>query len=45
MNPGLTRPLKINDKVWSKRLGYGKVQTLEEYYKFDTRGKSIWLKT
>ena len=25
MNPGLTRPLKVGDKVWSKRFGYGKV--------------------
>ena len=25
MNPGLTRPLKINDKVWSKRFGYGQI--------------------
>ena len=25
MNPGLTRPLKINDKVWCKRFGYGQV--------------------
>ena len=25
MNPGLTRPLKVDDKVWSKRFGYGKV--------------------
>ena len=24
---------------------YGYPQTLEEYYEFDTRGKSIWLKT
>ena len=25
MNPGLTRPLKVGDKVWSKRFGYGRV--------------------
>ena len=25
MNPGLTRPLKVGDKVWSKYYGYGKV--------------------
>ena len=25
MNPGLTRPLEVGDKVWSKRFGYGKV--------------------
>ena len=25
MNPGLTRPLKVGDKVWCKRFGYGKV--------------------
>ena len=25
MNPGLTRPLKVNDMVWCKRFGYGKV--------------------
>ena len=25
MNTGLTRPLKINDKVWSKRFGYGQI--------------------
>ena len=25
MQPGLTRPLKVGDKVWSKRFGYGKV--------------------
>ena len=25
MNPGLTRPLKVGDKVWSKRFGYGQV--------------------
>ena len=25
MNPGLTRPLKVNDMVYSKRFGYGKV--------------------
>ena len=24
---------------------YGYPQTLEEYYKFNTRGKSIWLQT
>ena len=23
MNPGLTRPLKVGDKVWCKRFGYG----------------------
>ena len=25
MNPGLTRPLVVGDKVWSKRFGYGQV--------------------
>ena len=25
MNPGLTRPLKVGDRVWSKRFGYGQV--------------------
>ena len=25
MNPGLTRPLEVGDKVWSKRFGYGQV--------------------
>ena len=25
MNPGLTRPLKVDDAVWSKRFGYGTV--------------------
>ena len=25
MNPGLTRLLKVGDKVWSKRFGYGQV--------------------
>lgn len=25
MNPGLTRPLKVGDKVWSKRFGYGQI--------------------
>ena len=25
MTPGLTRPLKVGDKVWSKRFGYGTV--------------------
>ena len=25
MNPGLTRPLKVDDTVWSKYYGYGKV--------------------
>ena len=25
MNPGLTRPLKVGDAVWSKYYGYGKV--------------------
>ena len=25
MNPGLTRPLKVGDKVWCKRFGYGTV--------------------
>ena len=25
MNPGLTRPLEIGDKVWCKRFGYGQV--------------------
>ena len=26
MNPGLTRPLKVGDKVWCKRFGYGQVE-------------------
>ena len=25
MNPGLTRPLEVGDRVWSKRFGYGQV--------------------
>ena len=25
MNPGLTRPLKVGDKVWSKCFGYGQI--------------------
>ena len=25
MNPGLTRPLKVGDKVWCKYFGYGQV--------------------
>ena len=25
MNPGLTRPLKVGDKVWSNRFGYGQI--------------------
>ena len=25
MNPGLTRPLEVGDKVWCERVGYGKV--------------------
>ena len=25
MNPGLTKPLKVGDRVWSKRFGYGQV--------------------
>lgn len=25
MNPGLTRPLKVGDKVWCKHFGYGQV--------------------
>ena len=25
MEPGLTRPLKVGDKVWCKRFGYGQV--------------------
>ena len=25
MTPGLTRPLKVGDKVWCKRFGYGQV--------------------
>ena len=25
MNPGLTRPLEVGDKVWCERFGYGKV--------------------
>ena len=25
MNPGLTRPLEVGDKVWCKRFGYGQV--------------------
>ncbi len=26
MNPGLTRPLEVGDKVWCKRFGYGQVE-------------------
>ena len=25
MNPGLTRPLKVGDKVWCERFGFGRV--------------------
>ena len=30
MNPGLTRPLKVGDKVWCKRFGYGKVINVKQ---------------
>ena len=30
MNPGLTRPLKVGDKVWSKRFGYGQVEHVHQ---------------
>ena len=30
MNPGLTRPLKVNDMVYSKRLGYGQVEQVNQ---------------
>ena len=30
MNPGLTRPLKVNDMVWSKRFGYGQVEQVNQ---------------
>ena len=26
MNPGLTRPLEVGDKVWCERFGYGQVE-------------------
>ena len=30
MNPGLTRPLKVGDKVWCKRFGYGTVINVKQ---------------
>ena len=30
MNPGLTRPLKVGDKVWSSRFGYGQVEQVNQ---------------
>ena len=30
MNPGLTRPLKVNDMVYSKRFGYGQVEQVNQ---------------
>ena len=30
MNPGLTRPLKVDDTVWSKYYGYGKVMNVKQ---------------
>lgn len=30
MNPGLTRPLKVGDKVWCKRFGYGQVTRVSQ---------------
>ena len=30
MNPGLTRPLKVNDMVYSKCLGYGQVEQVNQ---------------
>ena len=30
MNPGLTRPLKVNDMVYSKRFGYGQVEQINQ---------------
>ena len=30
MNPGLTRPLKVGDKVWCKHFGYGQVEQVNQ---------------
>ena len=30
MTPGLTRPLKVNDMVYSKRFGYGQVEQINQ---------------
>ena len=30
MNPGLTRPLEVGDKVWCERFGYGKVTRVNQ---------------
>ena len=30
MNPGLTRPLKVNDMVYSKHFGYGQVEQVNQ---------------
>ena len=42
MNPGLTRPLKVNDMVYSKRLGYGQVEQVNQRdtYPYIVRFKS-----
>ena len=34
MNPGLTRPLKVGDKVWCKCFGYGQVEQVNQYVLF-----------
>ena len=34
MNPGLTKPLEVNDIVWSKRFGYGKVTNVDQGDKY-----------
>ena len=42
MNPGLTRPLEVGDKVWSKRFGYGQVEQVNQRdtYPYIVRFKS-----
>ena len=42
MNPGLTRPLKVGDRVWSKRFGYGQVEQVNQRdtYPYIVRFKS-----
>ena len=42
MNPGLTRPLKVNDMVYSKRFGYGQVEQVNQRdtYPYIVRFKS-----
>ena len=42
MNPGLTRPLEVGDKVWSKRFGYGQVEQINQRdtYPYIVRFKS-----